>query len=82
MDDFTPQAINRDRRQWPYAHMLSDQHGKRMIETVHATESSLQTEVRASFARITEAKPNRGNQIPTYISVDGLAPSIWEQWAR
>lgn len=80
MDDFTKQAIERDRNRWPYVHMLTDQHGKRMIETVHGSESSLQIEVQASAQCITDAKSNRGGQIATTISVDGLSDSVWQQW--
>ena len=32
---FTTQAVKRNRCHWPYVLLLSDQHGRRMFETVH-----------------------------------------------
>ena len=38
---FTTQAVKRNRCHWPYVLLLSDQHGRRMFETVHVYKSSL-----------------------------------------
>lgn len=73
-------ASTRDRRQWPYVMWLLDQHGNPIIETVHASESSLQMEVRVSAKRVAGGKPNHGGQIPSRIAVDGLPESVWKPW--
>lgn len=81
MKTFTLQAVNRNRREWPYAHRLSDQHGETLIETIHVSEASLRTEVQASAARIVEGKANSAGQIPSYIDVDGISETVWCFWA-
>lgn len=78
---WTQQSVRRSRQQWPYAHLLSDQHGNLIIETVHGGESSLRIEVQTSAKRIRDGTPNRGGQIATTIDVDGLDRAAWQAWA-
>lgn len=77
---FTRDCIDRDRRQWPYATLLSDQYGHLIYQATHATESSLQMDVESSARLIKEGKPNRGGQIPTSIAVDGVSDPVWRKW--
>lgn len=77
---WTRGALQRDRRRWPYAMLLSDQHGNLIIETVHGSLSSLRMDVEASANRISEGKPNRGGQIPTTVDVMGVEPATWREW--
>ena len=80
MKYWTKQCLNRDRSQWPYAHWLYDQDGEIVIETTHRDKTSLRIECNISVKRIKEGRPNRGGQIPTGISVDGLPETEWRQW--
>jgi hypothetical protein len=77
---FTRDCVDRDRRRWPYATLLSDQYGHLIYQANHANEASLQMDVRASVSRIKEGEPNLGGQIPTSISVDGVPETVWRKW--
>lgn len=79
---FTRYCTDRDRRKWPYASLLSDQHGHLIFQAAHGTELDLKMSVRAYGKRIREAKPNRGGQIPTTIDVSGVARSTWQGWLQ
>jgi hypothetical protein len=77
---FTRDCANRDRRRWPDATLLSDQHGHLIYQATHATEASLQMDVRSSASRIKEGGSNLGGQIPTSIDVDGVPEAVWRKW--
>lgn len=79
---WSTQAWNRDRHEWPYAMLLLDQYGRRIIETKHASQSSLQMEVEVSAKRIKAGKPNRGGQVPSRLDVSGVPEAVWRKWMK
>ena len=80
MAEFTRATAQRDKRRWPYAHMLVATNGNVLIETVHGSESSLYAEVLASASRIRSGEPNRGGEVAGSIVVDGVAEERWRGW--
>jgi len=79
---FTEGVTRRDRKRWPYAHLLSATDGTLLIETIRATESSLRMEVAASAGRIAAGEANRGGKVPGRIDVDGVTEETWRAWTR
>ena len=72
MSGFSRAATDRDRRRWPYAHVLYSG-DKVLIETVHGSKASLQIEVLASMARIQKG-------LEAEILVDGVLTDEWQGW--
>jgi len=79
---FTDGVTRRDRKRWPYAHLLSATDGTVLIETIHGSEASLRMEVTASASRIAAGEANRGGQVPGRIDVDGVTEETWRAWTR
>ena len=72
-------AAERNKLRWPYAHMLVDNEGRVLTETIHGTIGTLMAEVRASGVRVEEADPAAG-PFPIEIFVDGIAEVTWRRW--